>query len=157
MELSYVGPAVTAESLEGTSSESNETMAQKIQTLLVDDSPIFLGSLRRFVEAHPGVAVIGTAASGREAIDQVARLRPDLVLLDLIMPQMNGLEALRRIRALPVSPLVVVLTLQNEPEFRSAAESEGADGFVTKAEMGQRLLPLIDALFPPTPDRPTKA
>ena len=124
------------------------TIPRKIQILLVDDSPGFLAFLRRFLEAHPKVAVVGTAASGREAIEQVPRLRPDLVLLDLLMPQMDGLEALRRIRALPAAPHVVILTFENDPDLRSAAELQGAVGFITKTDMGQRLWPLIDTLFP---------
>ncbi len=119
-----------------------------IWTLLVDDSVAFLASLRRFLADHSRVRVIGAATSGQEGIAETARLRPDLVLLDLVMPGMTGLEALRRIKAVPDPPRVVVLTFQDESGFRERTMALGADGFVTKAEMARHLLPAIEVLFP---------
>jgi DNA-binding NarL/FixJ family response regulator len=78
----------------------------------------------------------------------MVRLQPDLVLLDLVMPGMSGLEALRWIKAVPDPPRVVVLTFQDEPGFRDRAMALGADGFVTKAEMARYLIPAVEALFP---------
>ena len=63
------------------------------------------------------------------------------------MPSMNGLEATRQIKALPGAPCVVILTLQDNPEYRLAAESVRADGFIAKSEFGTQLLPLIHTLF----------
>jgi two-component system response regulator DegU len=116
-------------------------------TLLVDDSPDFLQSASRFLAKQPQIDIIGQATSGREALEQVARLRPHLVLMDLSMPEMSGLEATRHLKSQPNAPLVVILTLHDTPEYRAAAEAVQADGFVAKSEFGVKLLPLIESLY----------
>lgn len=65
---------------------------QTVQVLLVDDYPDFLDAVARFLSTIPHVEIVGRARSGREALNQVARVRPDLVLMDLAMPDMSGLE-----------------------------------------------------------------
>lgn len=119
-----------------------------IRTLLVDNSIAFLASLRQFLADHPRVRVVGAATSGRDGVAETVRLRPDLVLLDLIMPGMTGLEALPWIKAVQDPPRVIILTFQDEPEFRNRAMALGADEFITKAEMAGHILPAIKALFP---------
>ena len=118
-----------------------------LRVLLVDDSHDFLESAARFLSAYPCLEIVGWTLSGRDAQELVARLQPDLVLMDLSMPGMNGLEATRQIKALPGAPCVVILTLYDNREYREAAEAAGADGFVTKSELGTQLLPLIRTLF----------
>lgn len=113
-------------------------------TLLVDDSPAFLESITRFLAVDERIQIVGQALSGREAIEQATVLRPDLVLMDWSMPEMNGLEATRHLKAQPQAPHVVIVTLHDTPEYRSAAQDAGADGFITKSELGAQLLPLID-------------
>lgn len=122
---------------------------QLLRVLLVDDSPGFLALLERFLATEPWLVVVGTAASGQQAIEQVPLLRPDLVLLDLVMPHMNGLEALKRLKALTKPPLVVILSFEKSPELQDAAKTLGAAAMVAKAEMGKLLLPLIATLYPP--------
>ena len=119
-----------------------------IRTLLVDDSGAFLASLESFLADHPLLCIVGKATSGSEGINQVVQLRPDLVLLDLIMAGMSGLEVLRRIKTDSDPPRVIVLTFQNDPAFRSEAQTLGADDFLVKAEIARRLLPVVEALFP---------
>ncbi len=118
-----------------------------LRVLLVDDSHDFLESAARFLSEYPSLEIVGWTFSGRDARELVARLQPDLVLMDLTMPGMNGLEATRQIKALPGAPCVVILTLYDNHEYRSAAEAAGADGFVTKSELGTQLLPLIHTFF----------
>jgi PAS domain S-box-containing protein len=118
-----------------------------IRILLVDDSPGFLQSAASFLSADPLFEIVGLALSGRDALEQVAQLHPDLVLMDLAMPEMNGLEATRHIKAQPGGPRVVILTLHDNPEYQAAAQAVGADGFVAKSEFGAQLLPLIHGLF----------
>lgn len=120
---------------------------KSIRTLLVDDNPEFLEAAKRFLSSERHFNVIGTALSGEEAIDQVNKLRPDLVLIDLAMPGMNGLEATQRIKSEPDCPRVIILTLYNTPAYREASYSVGADGFVTKSDFGVSLLPLIETIF----------
>lgn len=118
-----------------------------LRILLVDDSLAFLESVARFLSVHAGIEIVGRVLSGGEALEEVPRLCPDLVLMDLTMPGMNGLEATRHLKTQPIAPYVVVLTLNDSSEYRAAALAVGADGFVTKSEIGTALLPLIHSLF----------
>jgi len=118
-----------------------------LRVLLVDDSPEFLESAAYFLSLHPSVEVIGRALSGPDALEMASRLRPDLVLMDWAMPEMTGLEAARRLKAQPGAPRVVILTLHDNPKYRAAAQAAGTDGFISKAEFGAQLPPLIRKLF----------
>jgi DNA-binding NarL/FixJ family response regulator len=114
-----------------------------IRILLVDDSPVVLHSIAQLLIAESQIQVIGQADSGETAIAQVQQLRPDLVVMDLAMPEMNGLEATRHLKRQPAPPKVILLTLYNNAEYSRAARLAGADGFITKSEAGASLLPLI--------------
>lgn len=118
-----------------------------IETLLVDDNPEFIEAAKRFLSADKHLNIVSTALSAQEAIDLVENIRPDLVLMDLAMPEMNGLEATERIKSLPNPPCVIILTLHDTPEYREASHEVGADGFITKSDFGAELLPLIQDLF----------
>ncbi len=120
-----------------------------IRLLLVDDSPEFLQAAANFLATDPEIEVVGQARSGQEALDQLAGQRLAIVLMDLAMPGMNGLETTRRIKAQPDAPRVIVLTLYDNPSYRALAQTAGADGFVAKSEFGSQLLPLIHKLCPP--------
>src|SRR5258707_7117449 len=100
------------------------------RVLLVDDSPEFLESAVNFLAADPAIEVVGRAFSGRGAMEQLPVLKPDLVLMDVSMPEMNGLEATRRIKAQDEELRVILLTLHDNPEYRAAARAAKADGFV---------------------------
>ncbi|MBI3244297.1 MAG: response regulator transcription factor [Chloroflexi bacterium] len=123
-----------------------------IRTLLVDDSPEFLKSAARFLAAQSRVDIVGQAHSACEALELVSRLQPDLVLMDLRLPGLNGLEATRRLKASVQPPRVVILTLHDQAEYRRAATDAKADGFIAKAELAVQLMPLIDRLFAPPSD-----
>ncbi len=127
------------------------TIMTLVRTLLVDDSAEFLGAATRFLATDPQIKVVGHALSAREAIDEVTRLQPDLVLMDVAMPEMNGFMATRQIKGRPNPPRVIVLTLYDNDEYRAQAQAAGADGFVAKSEFGTQLLPLIHALYQPLP------
>lgn len=118
-----------------------------IRVLLVDDNPKFIAAAAHFLATLPGVIVVGCALSAQEGLAQITNLQPDLVLMDIAMSKMNGLQATRQLKAWPQSPRVVILTMHDNPEYRTAAENAGADGFLTKSEFGAQLLPLMDILF----------
>lgn len=120
-----------------------------LRILLVDDSPEFLAAASHFLSLEPWLQVVGLARSGAEAIEQTGRLNPDVVLLDLRMPGMNGLEATRRLKALAHPPRVVILTLHDEPEYRAALTAARADGFVYKGHLETELFPLLQQGFEP--------
>ncbi len=119
----------------------------KIKVLLVDNSKQFLQSATTFLSQCPSVEVIGTATSGKDAIKKVQELSPDLVLMDIAMPQMNGIEATRCIKGQAGAPKIIILTLHDNTEYRSAAKDAGSDGFVRKSDLRTHLLPMIHALF----------
>jgi DNA-binding NarL/FixJ family response regulator len=118
---------------------------QTIRVLLVDDSRDFIDAIDRFLAEVGGVEVIGKEYSGSEALNLADHLRPDLVLMDISMPEMNGLQATTRIKTRFDPPQVIMLTLHDSPQYREAAQQAGADGFVTKSEIAE-LLPAIGAL-----------
>jgi two-component system, chemotaxis family, chemotaxis protein CheY len=117
-----------------------------IRTFLVDDSADFLESAAQFLAADPKIEIVGRSLSGSDAVARVAALRPDLVIMDLAMPGVNGLEATKAIKAQARSPRVIILTLYDAPEYREAATAVGADGFLPKSEFGEQLVDLIHQL-----------
>ena len=118
-----------------------------IRILLVDDDPDFLRSIRQFLEVDQRTEVVGSVRSSREALEEVSRLQPDLVLMDIVMPGTSGLEATRQIKAQPGAPRVILLTLHDDKAYRDEAEGIHADGFVSKSEAGVKLLSVIYTLF----------
>jgi DNA-binding NarL/FixJ family response regulator len=117
-----------------------------IRILLVDDSFEFIEALVRFLSADAAVEVVGYRLSGSEVIEQLNELKPDLVLMDLAMPGINGLEATRLVKQQPDAPRVILLTLYDNSEYREAASQAHADGYVVKSDLGGNLLPLIHTL-----------
>jgi len=124
-----------------------EQTVPPIRVLIVDDSVEFLETVERFLATDQQIEVVGRALSGPEAIEQVEQLHPDLVLMDLAMPGMNGLEATRRINVQPNAPPVLILTLHDNVEYRAAAEELEVAGYVVKSEFFDQLLPAIHAQF----------
>ncbi len=118
-----------------------------IRTLLMDDHATFLDELVHLLEEDREMDVVGRAASGEDAVEQAIALRPDLVLMDLAMPGMGGLEATRRLKAEHDAPRVIMLSLHEHPMYRTAARDAGVNGFVSKSKLGTALLPMIHSLF----------
>lgn len=122
---------------------------RRIRTVIVDDSPFIVESLGSFFARQEGFEVVGIAESGLEAVDRVAGLRPDLVLMDIRMPGMDGLEATREIKAREDAPVVIVYSLEYSEGVRAAAKAAGADDFVAKArEAHDELRAAILRAFP---------
>lgn len=125
--------------------KSNEPTALRI--LLVDDSPAFLHAATRALALDPRIDIVGKALSGFQAVALVPEVQPDVVLMDVAMPGMNGFEATRQIKAQPNPPRVVMLTSHDIAHYRTAAVDAGADNFVNKADFGTELLPLIETVL----------
>lgn len=119
----------------------------QIRVLLVDDSAEFLQAAAHFLNSDPCIRVIGSFQAAEEALKFLPNLEPDLVLMDLAMPGMNGLEATRLLKEQEAPPVVILLTMYDLEEYRSAAPQARADGFVTKSDFGVDLLPLIHTIF----------
>jgi DNA-binding NarL/FixJ family response regulator len=126
------------------------TMCRPWRAVVVDDHPKLLTIATRLLASIPGIEVIGEATSGLGALEAVDRLRPDLVLMDLAMPGMDGLEATRRIVARPGAPAIIIMTIHDLLPYRDAALAAGASRFVAKADLAEKLSPAIRSL-PPDP------
>ena len=122
-----------------------------LRILLVDDSAEFLESAARLLTLHKQLRIVGRASSGNAALEQIAQLSPDLVLMDLAMPGMNGLETTRQIKSRPAPPRVVIMTLYDVAEYRTAARQATADGFIAKSSIRSQLLPMLANLFQDDP------
>lgn len=115
-------------------------MAEAIRVLVVDDSPFIRRAVERMLAPLEQVTVVGTAGDGREAVAQARRLRPDVVILDIVMPEVNGLEAIRGImRDAPTSILVLSTQTQPGADTTLRALDLGAVDFISKSRAGTRM------------------
>lgn len=121
----------------------------KLRILIADDHASVRRGIRMLLESHEGWQVSGEAADGHDAVEQSARLRPDLVVLDVAMPRLNGLEAARRIRQARPATQVVVLTAHETDQLQEEARLAGARGVVFKSEADESLLSTIESLREP--------
>lgn len=102
------------------------------RVLIVDDDPLVRSALALMLGGQSGVDVVGQAGDGREGVAMAAALRPDVVLMDIRMPQLNGLDATRELHDRPNPPRVIVLTTFDADEHVVGALAAGADGFLLK-------------------------
>lgn len=119
----------------------------KIKVLIVDDHTLVRDGIRALLALVADVKVVGEAANGREALEQVEKLTPDIVLMDLAMPIMNGLEATRRIRKKFPGTKVLVLTQYEDREYIIPTIEAGARGFVSKMAAFSELATAIQAVY----------
>ncbi len=103
-----------------------------ITILLVDDHQILREGLRAILETQAGLEVVGEADNGREAIREAQRLRPDVIVMDIAMPEINGIEAARTLREVGQLPRIVMLSMHAHTEYIFRALQAGADGYVVK-------------------------
>ncbi len=119
----------------------------QISIMLVDDSPTFLHLAKQFLEANEDMAVIGVASGGEQALAQAGQLHPHIILIDLAMPDMPGLQVIPRLRDMLPEAGIIALTVMHTNGFRQAALKAGADSFVSKGAMRKELLPTIRQLI----------
>lgn len=105
---------------------------KRIRVLLAEDHAMVREGTRSILDADPGISIVGEAADGAEAVDLALDLAPDVVLLDMAMPVLNGVEATRRIRALPHPPQVLVLSAYDDVSYAEAVLAAGAVGYLLK-------------------------
>ncbi len=115
-------------------------MASKTKVVLAEDHTILREGLKSLLSTNQDFEVIGEAGDGREAIQSVEKLKPDLILIDLSMPRMNGMEAIREIRRLSKEVRIVVLTVHKSEEYILGTFKAGADGYVLKDATHEELL-----------------
>jgi DNA-binding NarL/FixJ family response regulator len=130
---------------------SSTEVAQSIGTevlriMVVDDHDLVRQGLRSMLEAQPGWTVCGEATTGREAVDSVQQLRPDIVVIDVHMPNVDGLQATREILAANPQTEVLILTVDETKEIVQAAKEAGARGIVMKSDAALDLVAAVAAL-----------
>jgi len=113
------------------------------RVLVIDDHPLFRRGVCQLLELESGYSVVGEAASGQEGIARARELDPDLILLDLNMKGMNGLETLRTMRDHEIDARIIILTVSNAPEDLIAAIRAGSDGYILKDNDPADMLSLI--------------
>lgn len=118
-------------------------MSEGTKILLVDDHAMFRAGIKALLEAEGRMTVVGEASTGDEAVDKVRELKPDVVVMDLSMPDSNGLEATRRIAALELDTKVLVLTVHAEEEYLVPVVEAGASGYLTKTSADTDLIEAI--------------
>src|SRR2546427_85203 len=107
-----------------------------IKVLLVDDHTVVRDGLSFLLEAQEDIQVVGVAADGREALKEAERLRPDVVLMDIAMPRLNGIEATRRFRKMFPAVKVLILSMHESSEYVYRALEAGAKGYLVKQSAG---------------------
>jgi DNA-binding NarL/FixJ family response regulator len=118
-----------------------------IRILVVDDYDAWRNQVRFLLQARPEWQVICEASDGLEAVRKAEELKPDLVLLDIGLPKLNGIEAAQQIRQLSPTSRIIFLSLHDSPDVVQAAFSTGALGYVHKRDAGRELLPAVDAVL----------
>ena len=116
-----------------------------IRILVVDDHAVVRRGLKTLLNTHAGWEVVGEASDGREAVDKSGELAPDVVLMDLSMPTMGGLEACRLIRKNVPDSEILVVTQHDSPQMMREANAAGARGYVVKSNIGRDLLKAVEA------------
>ena len=117
-----------------------------LRVLIVDDFKPFVRLVVSILEQDAGQRVVGHASDGLEAVRKAEQLQPDLILLDIGLPHLNGIEAARRIRKMAPAAKILFVTAESTPDVMQEALLLGAAGYVVKSRAGSELLPALEAL-----------
>ena len=117
-----------------------------ITVILADDHAVLRDGLRYLLEAQDDIQIIGTAANGQEAVEQAVQNCPDVVLMDISMPVMNGIEATRQICEVCKHTKVAILSMHHTSEYLQRALKAGAQGYLLKDSAGAEVIAAIHAL-----------
>ncbi|MGB3690465.1 MAG: response regulator transcription factor [Jannaschia helgolandensis] len=117
-----------------------------LRILIVDDHPMVADGIRALLETYDDLTVVGTLSNGREAIARTADLRPDVILLDLNMPEMNGLAATEILRERHPDVAVLILSMHDAPEYVATALRHGAAGYCLKDQPTEEIRRAIDTV-----------
>lgn len=118
-----------------------------VRILLVDDHALVRRGMAALLHTDGRFRVVAEAGTGEMAIVQAMQERPDVIILDMSMPRMDGLETLRRLRTLPIRPKVLMLSMYDEAHFVAQAMNEGADGYLLKDAMDDELFHALEAVM----------
>ncbi|MEP6066498.1 MAG: response regulator transcription factor, partial [Paracoccaceae bacterium] len=122
-------------------------MSNLIRVLIADDHPMVAQGIQSVLEEHDELEVVGVVHNGRSVIDQLHKLRPDVILMDLNMPEVNGLSATEMVLERCPDIKVLILTMHDNPEYISSALSHGAKGYILKDVPTEEIKKAIDAVM----------
>jgi DNA-binding NarL/FixJ family response regulator len=123
------------------------TLTSLVRVLVVDDFEPFRRIVSSMVRERTELQLVGEAADGLEAVEQTQKLLPDLILLDIALPRMNGIEAARRILKLAPESKIIFLSQDSSAELAQEALRLGARGYVIKTDAGAELFPAVEAVL----------
>ncbi len=115
-----------------------------LRIFVVDDNEEFLALSGDWIASELSLSLVGCAKTGLEALEAVARTEPDVVLVDVVMPGIDGFETTRRLKLSASAPRVIVMSFLDSDSVRRAAADAGADGFLSKAELTDRLSAVLE-------------
>jgi len=118
-----------------------------LKVLIADDHEVARRGIRALLEGHPEWEVTGEAKDGREAVELAAKLKPDVVLLDIGMPNLNGLDAARQILAATPDSRILIITMHDTEQVVREVLAAGARGFLLKSDAGRDLVSAVEALL----------
>lgn len=118
-----------------------------VKVLVVDDFEPWCRLICSMLQKHPGLQIVGEVSDGLEAVQRARELQPDLVLLDIGLPDINGIEVARGIRKFSPKTKILFVAEDNSPEVAEAALGTGARGYVVKSDAGRELLPAVEAVL----------
>lgn len=121
-------------------------MADKTRILIIDDHPLFRLGLKSIIARNPDYDIVGEAGNGREALPLVEESNPDLVIVDISLPDVSGIDLTRQIRELVPNTRVLIVSMHAKPEYITEAFQAGATGYVTKESAESRLLQGLEAV-----------
>jgi len=120
---------------------------QTIRVLVVDDHKLVAKSIKNLLELEPDIQVVGVAENGRVAIQLAQAEKPDVIVMDISMPELDGIRAAAEIKALGISTSIIMLSMHHSSALVQQARKNGASGYVIKQQATSELIPLIRAIF----------
>jgi DNA-binding NarL/FixJ family response regulator len=123
------------------------TLSSEISILVVDDFGPFCGFVRRLLEDNPEYRIVGEARDGHQALRLSEKLRPSLILLDIGIPGLSGIEVAKRLRSISSGPAIIFVSLEHSPHVIAEALLVGASGYVWKFDAGLELLSAIASVM----------
>jgi DNA-binding NarL/FixJ family response regulator len=122
-------------------------LGMSVRIVLADDHEVVRQGVRRFLETQPSLEICAEAANGQEAVEKTLSFKPDVVILDLSMPIMNGVEATRQIRQLLPSVKIIVFSMHDFTQLADTVKQAGADAYVSKSAQVSRLYEAIRSVL----------